>query len=103
MTEGNTVSLATYLFPHFFTPFFFLVTLTPRDVECLLEGQVRPSDFSPMPTKGASKSCVKVWLGAKSQIYCTVFNYTKNYCNSLTNSSETLKIVHYVDMIPCLE
>jgi hypothetical protein len=98
MTEGNALSLATCLFPHFFTSFFVRVALTPRDMECLLEGQVRPSDFSPMPTKGASKSCVRLWLGAESQIYCTVFNY-----NSLTNSSETLKIVYYVDTIPYLE
>jgi hypothetical protein len=98
MTEGNTVSLATHLFPHFLKPFFFLVALTPRDMECLVEGQVRPSDFSPVPTKGSSKSCVRLWLGAKRQIYCTTFNY-----NSFTRCSETLKIVYCVVMMPCVE
>lgn len=67
-TEGNTVSLATHLYPHFLTPFFFLVALTPCDMECLLERQVRPSDFSPLPTKRASTSCVRLWLVAKRQI-----------------------------------
>jgi hypothetical protein len=98
MTEGNTVSLATHLYLHFLTPFCFLVALMPRDMKCLLECQVRPSDFSPVPTNRASKSCVRLWLVAKRQIYCTVFNY-----NSLTRSSETLKIVYCVVMIPCLE
>jgi len=98
MTEGNTVSLAIHLYPHFLTPSFFHVALMPRDMECLLERQVRPPDFSPVPTKRASKSCVRLWLVAKREIYCTVFNY-----NSLTRSSETLKIVYCVIMIPCLD